>query len=107
MRAVRESEGGAALLEGFLEDITLRKQAEVALQESEARFRMLFESARDAIFLMQGERFISCNPATLAMFGAPEQEILGKTPAHFSPPVQPDGRSSQEKASEKLRAALS
>ncbi len=105
MRAVRDERGEAVFVEGFVEDTTHRKQAETALQQSEARYRMLFESAHDAIFMMQGDRFISCNPATLVMYGCREEDIIGATPARFSPPVQPDGSDSTEKAQEKIRSA--
>ncbi len=42
-------------------DITEHSRGERAREESEARYKTLFESANDAIFLMDRERFVDCN----------------------------------------------
>ncbi|MHB8052285.1 MAG: hypothetical protein ACYDEZ_03150 [Methanoregula sp.] len=38
-----------------------KRQAEESLQESKAKFRTLFESASDAIFIMNSTVFLDCN----------------------------------------------
>jgi PAS domain S-box-containing protein len=84
-----------------------RKRGEEAIRESEEKFRTLFESASDAIFLMEGERFVDCNKRTLEIFGCQARDqIIGHPPYEFSPSRQPCGRDSEELAIEKIAAAF-
>ncbi len=88
-------------------EIAERKQAQNAVQTSETKFRTLYESSGDAVMLLDEERFIWCNPATLTMFGcATHEEFCSEHPADLSPPTQPDGTDSLTLANERISAAM-
>ncbi len=88
-------------------DITERKKAEISLKESESKYRTLFESANDGIFLMEGAKIIDCNKRGLDMFDVSDiNEFIGKTPKDFSPEYQPDGKHSAEKERDMIIDAM-
>jgi PAS domain S-box-containing protein len=91
---------------GFFIEATGRKGLEAALRESEIKYQTLFQSANDAILLMDHDIFIDCNQKTLEIFGCLREQIIGQSPYQFSPETQPDGRSSIEKGIEKINAAI-
>jgi len=91
---------------GIAADLTERNQAQSKLRDSNSKYQRLFESAGDCIFLMEGERFVDCNPATLKIFGCTRDQIIGEPPYRFSPEFQPDGQSSKQRALEKITEAL-
>ncbi|HNX35778.1 MAG TPA: transporter substrate-binding domain-containing protein [Kiritimatiellia bacterium] len=85
---------------------TQKERTEEALRENELKYHMLFETANDAILLIRGHRLIDCNARTLTMFGCGRDELLNATHSEFSPPIQPDGRPSEEKAVDHLNRAM-
>ena len=89
-----------------MNDMTERRKAEEALRESEVKFRTLYEGANDGIFLLSDGLFSDCNAKGLELFGVTRDQLIGRPPTHFSPPLQPDGRNSAEKAAEGLQRAL-
>ncbi|OQW92164.1 MAG: hypothetical protein BWK79_15260, partial [Beggiatoa sp. IS2] len=76
------------------------------LRESEHRFRTLFESANDAILLIEQGKFVDCNPKTLEIFHCHREWIIGQPPDILSPPIQLDGQDSATKAFHLINATL-
>ena len=88
-------------------DITVRKQVEDSLLESEKRFMDVLRTSGDAILLIDGETFVDCNEATARMLGySNREEFLMTHPSELSPPMQPDGMNSFEKANVMIRTAF-
>ena len=70
-------------------------------------YRELFERSADAILIIEGETFVDCNQATVEMLRhRAKQDVLETHPSELSPPKQPDGRDSYEKANEMIAIAF-
>ncbi len=93
----------------IIEDLTLeikeKKKIEEKLRASEEKFRTIFESSPDAVFIMKNEVFVDCNKAALKMFDCKKEDLIGKTPVDFSPEFQPDGKPSIKKAQSFIKNA--
>jgi PAS domain S-box-containing protein len=68
---------GREVVLSLLYDITDRKMAEQALQESERKYRLIFENAVEGIYQVSPEgRFMSANPAAARIHGYESSEEL-------------------------------
>jgi PAS domain S-box-containing protein len=104
--AERDAAGNVVRSQAVITDITERKRMEEKLWEKESKYRTLFESANDGIFIQDSTGFRDCNQRGAEMYGLPKEKLIGRSPAEFTPERQPDGRLSAEVAGEKIRAAL-
>jgi PAS domain S-box-containing protein len=85
--------------------LTQSKRIEKALRENEQTYRTIFESSADGMFLLT-DVFRDCNHAVCQLFNCKKEDIIGHSPASFSPDIQPDGKNSLYSANEKIEAAL-
>jgi len=91
---------GTSTLFGYLVDISDRKQ-------QEQKYQNLFESARDAIMVFDKDGYLDYNQRALDLFGYDSgAAFLETTPWERSPPTQPDGRNSKDKAVEYIEQAF-
>lgn len=98
---IRDDEGRPRYWQGYFVDITERKEAAQALEESEERYRRLVESSPEPIAVHDGREVLYANPAAARLFGAQDpSELVGKEVLGF---VHPDDR---ETVASRVRAVL-
>lgn len=79
------------------------------LRKAEEKYRLLFDSSRDAIMTIAPPdwNFISGNPAAIKMFGVKDEaEFTSTGPWKLSPEYQPDGELSSSKAKRMIETAM-
>ena len=97
--ALRDTEGNPTAVIEISRNVTEQKRAEQALRESEAKYRTLFDSARDdiMIFTLDG-KLVSANPAAMEHLRITgEDQLASMTVADIVPEYQPDGTLTREK----------
>ena len=103
--ALTNEKGRVERVVNLTEDITERKLTEAAIKENEEKYRTLWESSPDGLFILT-DVFIDCNEQATRIWACQREDIIGHSPLDFSPKVQPDGRLSAEAAKERISVAL-
>ncbi|MBF0228135.1 MAG: PAS domain S-box protein [Desulfamplus sp.] len=85
--------GGLGNIVSFVavkEDITAKKIAEKALQDSEQRYKAIFDWSQDGIIIadQQTKKFVFCNNAASNMLGYEKDELVGKSVLDIHPPAE-------------------
>jgi PAS domain S-box-containing protein len=70
-------------------DITERRKAQEQLRESQEKYRLVVENAKEAIYVIQGDRIRFVNPFAIELAGYSEEELLSTPFMEF---VFPDDR---------------
>jgi len=84
---ITDNEGETIGLWGAAQDITLRKEMEKALHESEEKYRNLIQYSSDPIFSYNpDETYRFVNEAFAKPFGKKPVEIIGQAPPYIFPP---------------------
>ncbi len=77
-------EEGKNIVATISQDITVRRQSELALRKSESHLRALVNTIPDLIWLKDPNGvYLSCNPMFGRFYGAGETDIVGKTDYDF------------------------
>ncbi|OUL34842.1 PAS domain-containing protein [Nostoc sp. 106C] len=86
-KAIWNEQGNPVRLVGFLADVTECKQMETALVESEAQYRLLFESNPNPMWIFDAETFsfLAVNRAATHKYGYSEAEFLSMTVRDIRP----------------------
>ncbi len=88
MQAVQDEQQQVRYFEGSLLDITERKRAELALAESEERYRRLVELSPDGIAIHQNNVILFVNQAGARLIGAQRaEELVGRSLLDFVHPT--------------------
>jgi PAS domain S-box-containing protein len=78
---LRDREGNIIGLFGVSRDITQRKQEEIALRESEERYRSVIAAMQDGIVLLDADGSIrACNASAERILGLSADQMMGRTP---------------------------
>ena len=105
---LKNEEGKVITIMSLVEDITEQKKAEETLINNELRFREFFETAPEALFVVDPETkaFVDYNDNALKLVKCSVKELLRKSPESISPRFQPGGNRSRDKLGEYITLAM-
>ncbi|MGO4886319.1 EAL domain-containing protein [Anaerobacillus sp. MEB173] len=91
-------------INGFIVDISERKQTEDLLQESENRFRSVVELSPNMIMIHQDEKIVYANPTTVRLAGVNDSsQLIGRSIYDF---IHPSDREKAIARNEKIQQGM-
>ena len=105
-KAIVDESGNITEIIGVGRDITEQKLAELALRESEEKYKSLFLTAKDAIIIMNGKKILDANVSCREMLMVDNENLYSKMLWDFSPPTQNNSINSKLFMQEKIKSAI-
>ncbi len=89
-------------------EIDERQQTREELRESEERYHLVMEHSPTPTVVVDIRTglFVDANASALAFFGVDRATLVRHSPADFSPPMQPDGKPSDDSSRQNIQRAL-
>ncbi|MGE5326275.1 MAG: PAS domain S-box protein, partial [Deltaproteobacteria bacterium] len=87
---IRDASGRVVRLRGTVQDITERKQSEVALLESEERFRGLSDASFEGVAFSDAGKVVLANTRLAEMLGCTMEELIGSDVSNWIAPQSQD-----------------
>ncbi|MFV1984570.1 MAG: putative bifunctional diguanylate cyclase/phosphodiesterase [Thiohalomonadales bacterium] len=86
-------------IQRLFRELNLRKTKEYKLDESKKHYQALFDKSADALLIVNSDKILDCNLATLNMLGyETKEELFNIDSANLSPEFQLDGQLSEIKS---------
>ena len=96
LRPIFDAQGNVAQLAVYAEDVTEQRRSEEALRQSEARYRLIVETANEGIWSMDGDyRTTFVNRRLADMLGYAPEEMIGRRVDSFMFPEDLSDHESQ------------
>jgi PAS domain S-box-containing protein len=83
--SVKDDQGGLLYYIAHIQDVGERRKAEIALRESEERFRSLSESAFEGIVIGEQGRVVDANTQMALLLGLELHKLIGRKVSDFVP----------------------
>lgn len=106
LQPIRDENGAPIAVLMNATNITGKKLIEIKLQESEDKYRALFNDSPEPYFLIDNYSIVECNKAAAFLLCEEKSSIIGKSLGQISPPFQPNNKPSISYSLEQIDKAI-